>query len=110
MGWEYNSYGEPELQGWVWVDGKWSWGAVHMWHVVDLTLILHPAAEGKYVPPHQRNYYWTCTHWWYSRSWGQWFRQEMHTMEETKHWNIESWMLHKLTQDVKLLESRILHS
>ena len=110
MGWEWNRYGEPELQGYVWVDGKWSWGAVHMWRLLDLTSVINKIPDGTYVPPHQRNYFWVCTHWWWSRRWGKLSFEEMHTMEAIHKKDVEFWMLHKLTKDVRVVASQIQHS
>ena len=96
MGWEWNTYGPPELHGWVWVDGKWSWGAVHMWHLVDFTYLLQKQPWGAYVPPALRDYDWVCTDWWWRERWRRWDLQELHTVEDTNPEGVEAWMLHKL--------------
>ena len=60
----YNCDGDPEMQGWVYQQGDWSWGSVLTWHVTDL---------GDQCQGH--DYVWSCYLWvwnWYE---GWWYRK-----------------------------------
>jgi len=36
MPWVYNCGDHDDLEGWLWQEGEWHWGAVLAWRVVDL--------------------------------------------------------------------------
>ncbi len=76
MWWEYNNgYGEPHMKGWLYVQGKWKWGANLTWHVVDLG-----------------SYYWLAYAW----KWDGWRERWMHYMliMLSSEDGVEPWMVH----------------
>jgi hypothetical protein len=86
MGWQYNWMGsDEELHGWLWVEGKWTWGAVITYHIVNVSA----------ATPGVLTYYWVCTIWSWNRWKDKWYPQIAHSLKADAG-KIEGWMVHPL--------------
>jgi len=54
MAWFYNYDGNEMMQGWLYQQGDWSWGACLTWHVIDL---------GGHEEHIGHDYTWACHLW-----------------------------------------------
>jgi len=70
MPWVYNCGDQDDLEGWLWQEGEWHWGALLTWHVVDLD----PDED-------DHDFAWVCNLWLWE--WGA-------------HWGMRTWNIYRL--------------
>ena len=90
--WQFNKWhGQPDVHGWLFVQGNWEWGATLTWHVVDIG-----------------GYYWVCNAWKWDNHREKWTHEWITLVSDgsAQPGDVKPWMVH---HDLAMMEPWMVH-